>query len=62
MWATTEPEVTYLPFPVDSNDTTRGLANGRDKDGICSDPTVEDTCPSLQVIEMDVAKLGEEVD
>ena len=36
--------------------------NGRDKDGLSANPVHVDTCPSFEVVEVNVAKLGDEVD
>ena len=36
--------------------------NGRDENGLSADPVHVDAGPCLQVVEVDVAKLGDEVD
>ena len=52
----------YLSLSVDTDDATRRLVDGSDKDGLSTDPVHVDTGACLQVIQMDVAKLGDEVD
>ena len=52
----------YLSLPVDSNDSTAGVMDGRDKDGLSTDAVHVDTGGSLNVIEMDVPELGDHVD
>ena len=53
--------IEYLAFPVHTNDSTGGLVSGCDENGLSTDSVHVDTRPSLQVIEMHVAKLGDEV-
>ena len=52
----------YLSLPVDSNDTTAGVVDGCDKDGLSTDAVHVDTGGSLDVVEMDVPELGDHVD
>ena len=52
----------YLAFPVDSDDTTGGIMDSCDKDGLTADTVHVDASASLDVVEMDVAKLGDQVD
>ena len=52
----------YLSLPVDSNDATRGFMDSSDKNGLTTDAVHVDTGASLNVIEVDVAKLGDQVD
>lgn len=52
----------YLSLPVDSNDSGSGFMGGRDKDGLAADPVHIDAGSSLQVIQVDVAILGNKED
>lgn len=52
----------YLSLSVDTNDSTGGLMDSRDKDGLSTDAVHVDTGASLNVVQVDVAKLGDQVD
>ena len=52
----------YLAFSVDSNDTTGQLVNSGDKYRLSTDAVHVDAGPGLKVVEMDVAKLCDEID
>ena len=51
-----------LPLPVDSDDATGGLVDSCDKDCLSTDAVHVDAGARLNVVEMDVAKLGDQVD
>lgn len=53
---------TYLAFPVDSYDATAGIVHSGHKDSLPADPVHVDASARLQVVEVDVAKLGDKVD
>ena len=53
---------TDLSLSVDTNDTTAGIMDSSDKDGLPTDAVHVDAGASLNVIEVHVAKLGDEVD
>ena len=50
----------HLSFPVDSNDAASGLVGGSDEDGVATDAIHVDTSAGLNVIQMDVAVLGDQ--
>lgn len=52
----------YLSFPVDSNDASCRFMGGSDKNGLPTDPVHVDASASLQVVQVDVAILGDEED
>lgn len=52
----------YLSLPVDSDDARGGLMGGSDKNGLPADPVHVDAGSSLQVVQVDVAILGDEED
>lgn len=52
----------YLSLPVHTNDATAGFVYSRHKDGLSADTVHVDTSPGLKIVEMNVAKLGDEVD
>lgn len=52
----------YLALPVDTNDATGGLVDGGDKDGLSADAVHVDAGPGLDVVQVDIAELGDEVD
>ena len=52
----------HLALPVDSNDSTGSVVDSGDKDGLSTDTVHVDAGPRLKVVEMDVAKLSNEVD
>ena len=52
----------YLPLAIDTHDAVRWLMDRGDKNGVPTDPVHVDASARLQIIEMDVAKLGDEVD
>ena len=51
-----------MSLSVDTNDTAAGLMDSSDKDGLSTDAVHVDTCAGLNVIEVHIAKLGDEVD
>ncbi len=53
---------THLALSVDSYNATAGLVHGCHKNGLATDAIHVNASASLQVVEMDVAKLGDEVD
>lgn len=53
---------THLTLAIDSYDPTAGLVHCCHKDGFTTDPVHVDASACLKVIEMDIAKLGDEVD
>lgn len=50
----------YLSFPVDTDDARRCLVWSRDKDGLSTDAVHVDAGTRLQVIQVDVAILGDQ--
>ena len=52
----------YLALSIDSNDSTGQIVNSGDKYCLSADAVHVDACPSLQVVEVDVAELCDEVD
>lgn len=52
----------HLAFSVDSYDATASLMDCSDKDGFTADAVHVDAGTSLNVVEVDVAKLGDQVD
>ena len=52
----------YLSFPVDSNDSTRGLVDSSHKDSLTADTVHVDTCSRFHVVKVDISKLGNQVD
>lgn len=50
----------YLSFPVDADDARRGLVWSRHKDGLATDAVHVDAGACLQVIQVDVAVLGDQ--
>lgn len=53
---------TYLAFPVDSYDATAGIVHSSHKDSLPTDTVHVDASARLQVVKVDVAKLGDKVD
>ena len=53
---------THLSLPVHPDDATGGLVDGSDKDGLPTDAVHVDARAGLQVVQVDVAKLGDQVD
>lgn len=52
----------YLSFAVDPNDATGRLMGGCDEDGVTTDAVHEDAGTALNVIQVNIAILGDEVD
>lgn len=52
----------YLTLPVDANDPTSSIMRSSNKDGVSTDSVHVDTCTALNVIQMDIAILGDEKD
>lgn len=50
-----------LSFPIDSYDTTGGLMDSRDKDGVATDAVHVDARAGLQVVQVDVSKFGNKI-
>ena len=59
---TTTASKAHLALSVDPNDPTAGLVDGSHKDCLPTDTVHVNACSCFQVIEMDVTKLGDEVD
>lgn len=57
---TTHP--TYLTLSIDSYDATAGVVHSGNEDGLPADTVHVDASARLQVVQVDVAKLGDEVD
>lgn len=53
--------IAHLSFPIDSYDTTAGLVDGSDKNGVTADAVHVDARASLQVVQMDVSKFGNKI-
>lgn len=51
-----------LSLPVDTDDATAGIVDSSDKDGLSADAVHVDAGARLNVVEVDVAKLGDQVD
>ena len=51
----------YLSLPVDPYDPVRGLVWSGDKDCLGADPVHVDAHPALNVVQVDVAILGDQV-
>lgn len=51
-----------LALPVDTDDATAGIVDCSDKDGLSADAVHVDAGSRLNVVEVDVAKLGDQVD
>ena len=47
---------------MDSDDATGGVVDSRDKDGLSADAVHVDARACLEVVQVDVAKLGDQVD
>ena len=52
---------TYLPLSVDTNDSRGSLVWCSDKYGVAANPVHVDACASLNVVQMNVAVLGDQV-
>ena len=52
----------HLSFPVDADDAGGGLVRGGDKDGVATDAVHVDAGTGLDVVQVDVAVLGDHVD
>ena len=52
----------HLAFSVDSYDATASLMDCSDKDGFTADAVHVDAGASLKVVQMNIAKLGDQVD
>ena len=52
---------TYLSLPVDPDDAAGGLVGCGDEDGVAADAVHVDAHARLQVVQVDVAILGDEV-
>lgn len=50
----------YLSLPVDPNDAWRGVVRGGHKDGVTADPVHIDAERILNVIQVDIAILGDQ--
>lgn len=55
------PYNAHLAFSVDSYDSTTGFMHSSDKDGLPTDAVHVDTSAGLKVIQVNVAKLGDQV-
>ena len=51
-----------LSFAIDANDAVCGLVGSGDKDGLCGDAVHVDAGAAFQIVEVDVAVLGDQVD
>lgn len=56
------PSPLYLPLPVHTDDATASLVYSCHEDGLSTDTVHVDASASLKIVEMNVAKLGDEVD
>ena len=54
--------MTHLSLPVDADDPGCCLVRGGDKDGVATDAVHIDACTCLDVVQVDVAVLGDHVD
>lgn len=52
---------TYLSLPVHSYNTVRRLMYSSGENGLTTDTVHVNTCPTLQIVEMDVAKLCDHI-
>lgn len=52
----------YLSLAVDPNDATGRFMRGCDEDGIPTNAVHEDAGPTFDVIEVNIAILGDEID
>ena len=52
----------HLSLAIDAHNAVRRLMHRGDKNGVAADSVHVDASARLQVVEMDVAKLGDEVD
>ena len=52
----------YLPLSVDSDDATGSFVDSSDKDGFTANAVHVDAGAGLNVVQVDVAKLGDQVD
>lgn len=52
--------LSYLSFPVDADDAGGGLVGRGDEDGLAADAVHVDAGSRLQVVQVDVAVLGDE--
>ena len=51
-----------LAPPVDPDDSIAGIVLCRDEDGVGTDPVLVDESPGLNVVQMDIAVLGDQID